>query len=43
VFLSERKKEISGSAITASIEGTRPIILEVQALVTPSIMEILKE
>jgi DNA repair protein RadA/Sms len=36
VFLSEREKEISGSAITASIEGTRPILLEVQALVTPS-------
>ena len=36
VFLSERDKEISGSAITASIEGTRPILLEVQALVTTS-------
>jgi DNA repair protein RadA/Sms len=36
VFLSEREKEISGSAITSSIEGTRPILLEVQALVTPS-------
>ncbi|MDO8550816.1 MAG: DNA repair protein RadA, partial [Ignavibacteria bacterium] len=36
VFLSEREKDISGSAITSSIEGTRPILLEVQALVTPS-------
>jgi len=36
VFLSERDKDISGSAITSSIEGTRPILLEVQALVTPS-------
>lgn len=36
VFLNEREKEISGSAITSSIEGTRPILLEVQALVTPS-------
>ncbi|RPI71906.1 MAG: DNA repair protein RadA, partial [Ignavibacteriales bacterium] len=36
VFLNEREKEISGSAITASMEGTRPILLEVQALVTPS-------
>jgi len=36
LFLSEREKDISGSAITASIEGTRPILLEVQALVTPS-------
>jgi DNA repair protein RadA/Sms len=36
VFLNERNKDISGSAITSSIEGTRPILLEVQALVTPS-------
>lgn len=36
IFLSEREKEITGSVVTASIEGTRPILLEVQALVTPS-------
>jgi DNA repair protein RadA/Sms len=36
LFLSDRNREISGSAITSSIEGTRPILLEVQALVTPS-------
>lgn len=36
IFLSERDKNNSGSAVTASIEGTRPILLEVQALVTPS-------
>ena len=36
LFLSDRNKEIPGSAITSSIEGTRPILLEVQALVTPS-------
>jgi DNA repair protein RadA/Sms len=36
VFLSERDKEITGSVVTASIEGSRPILLEVQALVTPS-------
>jgi len=36
LFLSERSREISGSVITASMEGTRPILLEVQALVTPS-------
>jgi DNA repair protein RadA/Sms len=36
LFLSERDKDISGSVITSSIEGTRPILLEVQALVTPS-------
>jgi DNA repair protein RadA/Sms len=36
LFLSDRDKNVSGSAITASVEGTRPILLEVQALVTPS-------
>lgn len=36
IFLSEREKEITGSVVTASMEGTRPILLEVQALVTPS-------
>jgi DNA repair protein RadA/Sms len=36
LFLSERDKEASGSAVTASMEGTRPILIEVQALVTPS-------
>jgi DNA repair protein RadA/Sms len=36
LFLSERKNLTSGSIVTASIEGTRPILLEVQALVTPS-------
>ncbi len=36
IFLSEREKEITGSVVTASIEGSRPILLEVQALVTPS-------
>jgi DNA repair protein RadA/Sms len=34
--LSEREKQTPGSVVTASIEGTRPILLEVQALVTPS-------
>ncbi|MEG8947590.1 DNA repair protein RadA [Rosettibacter firmus] len=37
IFLSEREKEISGSVITSSMEGTRPILLEVQALITPSV------
>ncbi len=36
IFLSERDKQITGSTVTSSIEGTRPILLEVQALVTPS-------
>lgn len=36
VFLNRRDNEITGSVITSSIEGTRPILLEVQALVTPA-------
>lgn len=36
LFLSERDRNTSGSVITASMEGTRPILIEVQALVTPS-------
>lgn len=34
VFLSERSYGSSGSAIVASMEGTRPILIEVQALVS---------
>ncbi len=32
LFLDGRKKDSFGSAITATIEGTRPLLLEVQAL-----------
>lgn len=36
VFLVGRHEEDSGIAIVATMEGSRPILLEVQALVTPS-------
>lgn len=36
IFLSERDNQSTGSSVTSSMEGTRPILLEVQALVTPS-------
>jgi DNA repair protein RadA/Sms len=36
VFLSERAYGASGSTVVASMEGTRPILVEVQALVTPT-------
>ncbi len=36
VFLSERSFGSTGSTIVASVEGTRPILVEVQALVTPT-------
>ena len=38
VFLSERPKEAAGSVVTAAIEGTRPLLVEIQALVSPSKM-----
>jgi DNA repair protein RadA/Sms len=36
LFLSGSERKAPGSAVTSSIEGTRPILLEVQALVTTS-------
>ena len=34
LFLAERSKDVAGSAIFPSLEGTRPILVEVQALVS---------
>jgi DNA repair protein RadA/Sms len=36
LFLSERPQNVSGSTVVASIEGTRPLMVEVQALVSPT-------
>lgn len=36
IFLSEREYGTSGSVVTSIMEGSRPILVEVQALVTPS-------
>lgn len=36
VFLAQRSTGISGSTVSASMEGTRPILIEVQALVSSS-------
>ena len=36
LFLSERPADASGSAVIASMEGTRPLLVEVQALVSPT-------
>jgi DNA repair protein RadA/Sms len=36
IFILNRKIPLAGSAITAVIEGTRPLLVEVQALVSPS-------
>ena len=36
LFLAERPVEVPGSVVVASVEGTRPILVEVQALVSAS-------
>jgi len=36
MFLSERQEDISGSVVVSSLEGTRPLLLELQALVAPA-------
>ena len=36
IFLSERPKGVSGSVVTSILEGSRPLLVEVQALVTKS-------
>ncbi|MGB6777478.1 MAG: DNA repair protein RadA [Planococcus citreus] len=36
LFLQERSSGTAGSTVVASMEGTRPILVEIQALVTPS-------
>lgn len=36
LFLSQRASNVAGSAVLAALEGTRPMLVEVQALVAPS-------
>ena len=36
LFISERQENTSGSVVVSSIEGTRPLLLELQALVSPT-------
>ncbi len=36
LFLEDRRGDVAGTAVVASIEGTRPLLVEVQALVSPS-------
>lgn len=37
IFLEERLEDATGSAVVVSLEGTRPILVEIQALVTPTV------
>ncbi|MHC8509830.1 MAG: DNA repair protein RadA [Rhodospirillales bacterium] len=36
LFLSDREAPISGAAVFAGMEGTRPVLVEIEALVAPS-------
>jgi DNA repair protein RadA/Sms len=36
IFLEERSQGSAGSTVVASMEGTRPILVEIQALISPS-------
>jgi DNA repair protein RadA/Sms len=36
LFLAQRQDNVAGSAVLAGLEGTRPVLVEVQALVAPS-------
>jgi DNA repair protein RadA/Sms len=36
LFLAERRGDVSGTAVFAGIEGTRPVLVEIQALVGPA-------
>ncbi len=36
LFLAERQGNVSGSCVFAGIEGSRPLLVEIQALVSPS-------
>lgn len=36
LFLAQRQSDVAGSAVLAALEGTRPVLVEVQALVAPS-------
>lgn len=36
LFLTDRHENMSGSVVVSSVEGTRPLLLELQALVSPA-------
>jgi DNA repair protein RadA/Sms len=37
ILITQKEEQLSGIAIAATIEGIRPLLIEVQALVTPSV------
>ena len=43
IFLEERPVGVAGSTVVASMEGTRPVLVEIQALISLLVLEILEE
>src|SRR4029077_4674477 len=37
LFLAERHSEVSGATVFAGMEGSRPLLVEIQALLSPSL------
>jgi DNA repair protein RadA/Sms len=40
LFLKERVKQVAGSVVVATLEGTRPVLVEIQALVVPTTLAV---
>ncbi len=40
LFLRERVKKVAGSVVVATLEGTRPVLVEIQALVVPTTLAV---
>lgn len=40
LFLKQRVKKVPGSVVVATLEGTRPVLVEIQALVVPTTLAI---
>ncbi len=40
LFLRERVKKVPGSVVVATLEGTRPVLVEIQALVVPTTLAV---
>jgi DNA repair protein RadA/Sms len=40
LFLGDRGEQTAGSAVMAAMEGSRPVLLEIQALVSPTYLQV---
>lgn len=40
LFLRERVKKVAGSVVVATLEGTRPVLVEIQSLVVPTTLAV---